>query len=332
MTKSLNVVGSMSLNVIPTASFHISGTTILNGGNLVGLPFSSFTTIPTQITGNTGIRGFLYVYPRSGDTSSIVFGGGGYQSWALRSLGFNDFQIRSVSNENAIPGPQVTLMHFSSGSNGEFKIGVLNETPEYTFDISGSARVTSSFYLPGLTTAPQSNVLTINTSTGQVYYTASSAFASTNSNIFKGTQTFSGSLIPAGPYIDNTSSYDLGSPTTAWNKIYVSNNSLHFVSGSTSSSIGFNNGVISFNNATVTIPTGSAIPYTSTSSIIGNGLSSSFNINHGFNTRNIHITVYESSSNGETVYPDIRRINENTASIIFANPPSVDQYVVYISQ
>ena len=72
--------------------------------------------------------------------------------------------------------------------------------------------------------------------------------------------------------------------------------------------------------------------FTSTSSFIGNGLSSSFNINHGFNTRNLHITVYESGSNGETVYPDIRRINANTASIIFANPPTADQYIVYISQ
>jgi hypothetical protein len=72
--------------------------------------------------------------------------------------------------------------------------------------------------------------------------------------------------------------------------------------------------------------------FNSTSSIIGNGLSSSFNINHGFNTRNLHITVYESGSNGETVYPDIRRINANTASIIFANPPISNEFIVYISQ
>jgi len=76
----------------------------------------------------------------------------------------------------------------------------------------------------------------------------------------------------------------------------------------------------------------SAISSNFISSVIGNNLSSSFDINHGFNTRNLHITVYESSSNGETVYPDIRRINANTASIIFANPPSSNQYIVYISQ
>lgn len=67
-------------------------------------------------------------------------------------------------------------------------------------------------------------------------------------------------IIPGGPYVDNTSSFNLGSPTAAWDKIYVSNNSLHFVSGSVSASISFNDGIISFNNATVNIPTGSTVP------------------------------------------------------------------------
>jgi hypothetical protein len=77
---------------------------------------------------------------------------------------------------------------------------------------------------------------------------------------------------------------------------------------------------------------GSFVNFDFTSSVIGNGIDNSFNINHGFNTRNLHITVYESGSNGETVYPDIRRINANTASVIFANPPLSLQYIVYISQ
>ena len=72
-------------------------------------------------------------------------------------------------------------------------------------------------------------------------------------------------------------------------------------------------------------------PYNSTSSILGNGSSTSFNINHGFNTRNLHITVYDSAS-GDIVYPDLKHVNTNTSSITFANPPSSSQYVVYISQ
>jgi hypothetical protein len=234
-----------------TGSLNTSGSTIINGSDLTTQPFSSLTEVPTQIAGNTGIRGNLYVYPKSDVTSSVIFGGGGYSSWTLQSLAYNYFQIRSTPNEGGTPGPPTILMHFSSGSNGEFRIGVLNETPEYTFDISGSARVTGSFYLPGLITSSQLNVVVIDTASGQLYYTASTAIGGGG---------------------------------------------------------------------------------TSTSSFLGNGAATSFNINHGFNTRNLHITVYESSSNGETVYPDIRRINDNTASIIFANPPLTDQYIVYISQ
>jgi len=72
--------------------------------------------------------------------------------------------------------------------------------------------------------------------------------------------TIDGDVLPAGPYTDNTSSWNLGSPTAAWNEIYVSNNSLYFISGSVSSSIGFNNGAITFNNATVNLPAGSTVP------------------------------------------------------------------------
>jgi hypothetical protein len=72
--------------------------------------------------------------------------------------------------------------------------------------------------------------------------------------------------------------------------------------------------------------------FNSTSSFLGNGSDTTFNINHGFNTFNLHITVYSASGTYETVYPDIQRINANTASIVFANPPATNQYIVYISQ
>jgi len=93
-------------------------------------------------------------------------------------------------------------------------------------------------------------------------------------------------IVPGGTIVDNTSSYDLGSPTAAWNKIYVSNNSLHFVSGSITSSIGFNDGIISFNDAIVNIPTGSIVPtasYTLTASSAINSITSSYpiSINNG---------------------------------------------------
>jgi hypothetical protein len=80
-----------------------------------------------------------------------------------------------------------------------------------------------------------------------------SSFATTGSNTFVGSQIISGNLIPAGPYINNTSSYNLGSPTQAWKELYVSNGSIYFLNGNTSSSISLdNNGNIALPSASLT--------------------------------------------------------------------------------
>lgn len=88
---------------------------------------------------------------------------------------------------------------------------------------------------------------------------AQSGFASTGSNIFVGTQTFSGSLLPAGPYSSNTSSYNLGSPTAAWKDLFVSNGSIYFITGSKSASIGLVGDNFVFTGAGLSIPTNQAL-------------------------------------------------------------------------
>jgi len=229
-----------------------------------------------------------------------------------------------------------------------------------TYQITSSRAInalTASYFIgPGSATISDDGTNNLSIGANRVFITGSNTVIIRGDNgiNLSGSTTVVGSLLPGSPYTNNTSSYNLGSPVAAWKDLYVSNGSVNFISGSTSASIGFNNGNITFSNAIVTIPTGSIVPtasfaltasfvptasfaltasyiINSTSSVIGNGLSSSFNINHGFNTRNLHITVYESGSNGETVYPDIRRINENTASVVFANPPLSNEFIVYIS-
>ncbi len=77
---------------------------------------------------------------------------------------------------------------------------------------------------------------------------------------------------------------------------------------------------------------GGGSTFNSTSSVIGDGTNTVFNINHGFNTRNLHITVYDSTS-GDIVYPDLKHVNANTSSVTFANAPKINfPYIVYISQ
>jgi len=93
-------------------------------------------------------------------------------------------------------------------------------------------------------------------------------------------------------------------------------------------------GLDSNSNLYITASTafGGGSTFNSTSSIIGDGVNTTYTVTHGFNTKNLHITVYETSSNGETVYPDIRRNGLNTAQIVFSNPPRSGSYIVYISQ
>jgi len=213
------------------------------------------------------------------------------------TVAIGDYQL-VIGNYNALNTSSYSFI-IGDGTADNNRHNLLFTTKSW-FEVSAS-----NVFLQGLPASPETHILVYNTSSGQVYYTASSAIGggSVGGNFVPSSWTGSNASVFAG-----TASYVTGS-------IFTSTNPALSASYALTASHALNGG-------------GS---FTSTSSFIGNGLSSSFNINHGFNTRNLHITVYESGSNGETVYPDIRRINANTASIIFANPPTADQYIVYIS-
>jgi hypothetical protein len=81
--------------------------------------------------------------------------------------------------------------------------------------------VTSSLYLPGLTTEAKNNVVTVDISTGQLYYTASSAFgggSSTPTFPYTGSAIISGSLTVTGSL--NTNGYISSYKSTASQEIF----------------------------------------------------------------------------------------------------------------
>lgn len=86
-----------------------------------------------------------------------------------------------------------------------------------------------------------------------------SSLATTGSNTFVGIQTFSGSLIPAGPYTDNISQYNLGSATSAWHDLYIGTGTVYFMTGSISASLGFTGDTLIVEGANLLLPTGSGI-------------------------------------------------------------------------
>jgi hypothetical protein len=311
-------------------------------------------------------------------------------------------------------------MHIQSGSDNDHRVGIMTENPQYTFDVSGSARITSSFYLPGVTSSPYNNVLIIDTGSGQVYVTASNAIGGGGSgtpggslrsiqfnsaSIFSGsnnfsfdettnsvyitgsltisgsstftnigptilsgsvtsTQGFTGSMFGSASYVTG-SVFDISNPALsasyALTASYVASaTSFPFtgnaiitgsliVSGSDNGFGGITGslfGTASYVTGSIFTDTNPALSssyaltasyaqtylYNSTSSLLGDDINNIYFINHGFNTRNLHITVYENFDDYETVYPDVKRPHPDTASITFANPVlSTKQYMVYIS-
>lgn len=77
------------------------------------------------------------------------------------------------------------------------------------------------------------------TASTTVATTATTASSLINGVVFHGT--ISSSLIPAGPYTDGTSSYNLGSPTAGWKDLYISNGTIYMLTSTgNSASISYN--------------------------------------------------------------------------------------------
>lgn len=102
--------------------------------------------------------------------------------------------------------------------------------------ISGSLNTTGSVLLRGLTTTNQPSVVTVDTATGQLYYTASAAFVSTQTFPYTGSAIITGSLTLTGPFTQNGNYTHTGSVYHSGSKflngVFVQTGSLS-ISGST---------------------------------------------------------------------------------------------------
>ena len=82
-----------------------------------------------------------------------------------------NFPLQFITNNTV----KATLLN-----TGNFGIGITS--PLYTLDVSGSARITSSVFLPGLTNVSQPHLVSYNSSSGQLYYLATSSFTASWAN------------------------------------------------------------------------------------------------------------------------------------------------------
>lgn len=64
--------------------------------------------------------------------------------------------------------------------------------------------------------------------------------------------------------------------------------------------------------------------------LIGDGIATSFTLNHNFNTRDLKVAVFLNSGNYDEVIVEIQRPTVNTVTVVFASAPSLNQYKVVI--
>ncbi len=157
----------------------------------------------------------------------------------------------------------------------------------------------SHVFFQGIPDTQMQHVLTINPVDGRIYYTGSNSLSAVSTPLDVSDETEGNVIVSSPTFLNFTGS---GVDVTA-------------------------NGA----GVDIYIPGGGGSG-NSLSTPIGNGLSSSFDIAHGFGTRDVHVTVYGNGGNYETVYADVRRPDVNTVRVVFATIPTTNQFVVYISQ
>jgi hypothetical protein len=156
----------------PSSPLHTKGNFSLGTGGASPTQgaFNWITAFNTYTFGNSGGDRGLQIgvnvtLDEGGGTAGAVISGRGATDGAGLVLNGS-----TLSTSNTALSSSKDLVITSTGN-----IGLGINTPSYKLDVSGSARITSSLYLPGLTSSPEVNVVLINTSSGQLYYTASSA-------------------------------------------------------------------------------------------------------------------------------------------------------------
>jgi len=201
--------------------------------------------------------------------------------------------------------------------------------------------ISGSLFISGAALSGGSgHILTYNTSSGLVSFTSSNAIGGGGSSGTNYILYTTSSVIGDGALLSYDVTHNFGS-----RDVIIS----VYESGSNGESVfptvrrtSVNNVRVIFNTAPslaqyvvyvsyITIGTGTVSTFQSVSDVVGDTTTSEFDVVHGFGTRDLHVSVYESGSNGETVYTTIRRVNSNTVRAIFNTPPDTNEYVIYVS-
>lgn len=345
--------------VTDTFSGSIFTVSDISGYPILDVISNTSTGDSVQVIGTSSLSGSLFVNqngntPFQIDNNLINFYVTESKYWEVADRATTDRLFRMKYDALApVPGVVVDIGGISSTDT----VLTVDQTLQ-TININAQTASISN-----LTDVAQTNVVTIDTNTGQLFYTASSAFGGGGGGNFvpsawtgSSTSQFSGTASlantasyfkgPGGATISDDGSDNL---TIDAGRIFVTASNLIEIGAVNSTTIKgnfilsdlINNPTPAYTNVLTYDPGSKLVAYTassaigggykSTSSLVG-GSGTSYNIDHNFGTNNLHVTVYSSSAPFETVYPDIQRPNTNRVTVLFNNAPAAGEFTVYISQ
>jgi hypothetical protein len=206
---------------------HISGSLSVSGSGVISGDLTVLGTINATISGTTSNALTASEAPRYTLTSSFETFTGSYTTGSFTGSFKGD-----GSNLYNIPASGVTGLNLTQIADGSVTASVSNANGfrvNSNTEITGALVISGSISLNGVPVGTgKLDETTFNTYTSSVddYIDDTQALidtlATTGSNLFKGTQTHSGSIVPS---VDNT--YDLGSPDYQWRDVYISSGSLY---------------------------------------------------------------------------------------------------------
>jgi hypothetical protein len=251
----MNITGSISLNGQAIGTGKLDETTFntytssykvatTDFNNLTG-SYNSFTTSYISDSSSFNARiGGLESFSSSLDTSFVSEVEFGNFSSSIKSYtsSLNSYTSSLENRLNVIDATTGSLNSYTSSTNGRLTSIESATSSLYSFTSSVNNRLatveTSTGSLNSFTSSinttikdklnldgvisGSSQVLNGSNIVSSSVQVTNYGFAITGSNLFKGTQTLSGSIIPS---VDNT--YDLGSADYQWRDVYISSGSLY---------------------------------------------------------------------------------------------------------
>jgi len=307
--------------------------------------------VATPAGSNTGSNSVTLSFaPSAYFPGTVSIGGNLYVSGTAAYINVADLVVDDaliyLANSNPANLLDIGLVaHFTQAPLGYQHTGLVRR--------AGEGRPGTWTLFSGLTTEPLTgnNIdwadknITLDSLSANIYsstgnsYQWSSNWTTTNTNSANWSQAYTNLTTNSATYLSGVDISLLVSTSASWNSTYttVSANSASWLNqGTLQTYLSTSNVLLSAATITQNLSVGGTIFSSATANVlgsynvtIGDGINSSFNVTHNFNTTNINVAVFDAVTNTQS-YPKVVIVNSNTVSVQFSYVPSSNAFNVIV--